>query len=299
MSENKFVTWKLPKEVSIDQFHGQPCLVGSSDDDEYPLTEAVGGAFDMIAKCQSQEDAIEFTKSWGFLYEKERLGALAEERPRFPVQLFLLWVDELLALAGLSSALRDAKVVAIAVVGETVALDKAIKRFWDCVDERDRLREILLPEWSRPDNELKGLYRDPLFGLLTVEEQRAFHGKFGPIAPRHSLKPFVERSVPETSEGYAAHLLAAMFSALPQLELVPVQTGPDRWKVVDIPGIYSLDQIILWDLRKRLDTILHQTCEACGKSFIPVRKHKRFCSNNCGTRMRMRKKRARDQLLTG
>lgn len=253
----------------------------------------------MIVKCQSEEDAVEFTKTWGFLYKKERLGALEEEPPVFPVKLFLLWVKELLALAGLSSALRDEDFHVGARVRETPALDKAIKRFWECVDERDRLREGLLPELARPDNELKGLYRDPLFGLLTVEEQRAFHSKFGPIAPRHSLRPFVERSLPEASRGYAAHVLAAMFNPLPPLELIPVQTGVDRWKVVDIPGIYSLDQIILWDLRKRLDTILHQICEGCGKSFIPVRKHKRFCSTNCGARVRMQRKRARDQLLTG
>jgi len=91
-----------------------------------------------------------------------------------------------------------------------------------------------------------------------------------------------------TPSGYASHLLANRLNI--PCHLVPVRFT-DRWELLEIPDIHSLQDAMLWTLRQRLTSIEYRICEGCQKGFVVKRRDQRFCSHNCGIKIRMRRMR--------
>ena len=275
---NPVPRWWRPHKVVVRNGH----LEASSEGSFYPLVDAVGGAFDMLADSSANKSDEEFVKfsvtfieTWGFLgLRYSPHGKVG----RYPLMEFKYRRNRVLALAYLASAFRKNERLNIAI-NQFWQSDRALREFQE---ERDAEWEARMIEWGWPPKE-------PPYYIYGVSDEMRIRMEAEGISRKqleherwcHWPKP--------PSRGYVTHLLAEQLQVPSELKAVE---SNGKWELAEIP-VQSVDHTILWTIRQRLDVIDYRICESCGHGFITRRSDQRFCTDGCGARIRMQKHRAK------
>lgn len=274
---NSVTVWWRPHKVGIQT----GILQGSFEGSFYPLADAVGGAFDMLADSSVTKTVEEFakfvqtfTKMWGFLVSDRRDGKT--RGCRFAELYYRR--NRLVALAYLASAFRNNK-----------DLDSAITHFWKSdkalrafQEEKEAKLEARMVEWGWPPKE------PPLYHYEFSDEMQIRMEEEGISRKQLEHEEWYHWPKPP-SRGYVAHVLAQELQVPSELRAVE---SNGKWEVVESP-IQSLEHAILWTIRQRLEVIDYRICKSCGHGFVAKRNDQRFCTDGCGARLRMQKHRAK------
>jgi hypothetical protein len=234
-------------------------LVAGGSETKYPLLSAAheGYALRAFVDAATTDEVCQFTKNWGFLHARLEEGRW----DRFPLKLFHFHRKHLLTLARLSSAVRSE------------------------VPGRKELAEALRAlKASQEDLESFVYRRQPSRSLdkSLRESERALSD---------------ERRRVSLAE-YAARALASELSGQQTLRPVKRSTRKGRhfWAFEEVPMAYSLEQVLRWTLRSQYRVLHYFLCESCGKGSMARRTDTRFCSPECGTRVRVQRLRKKRRL---
>lgn len=282
------MVWRKPHRVTIDDGY---LVADPSQEAAYPIFDAADGrALRALSDAHTDEGACAFTTRWGFLHARFEGG----QWDRFPLALFRLHRQYFLALVRLCEAVRtrphDRTEIGTALLALKTSRAARDTSLYPSPDARSDPLHAALQSFGITEGRT-------LEDSLTADEQA-----------------LVDQGVPTTElvmargEGrgtldlaeYAARTVASELGAglsLRSLRPVWCATGKGRqqgyWEFEDVPIMISLEQVLRWSVRSWFHVLHHYVCESCGREAIASRADERFCSEACGTRMRVARWRAR------
>jgi|SRR5262245_38590430 len=245
-------TWRKPNRVVVE---GEYLIANFAAARRYPLRDAVDGgrALKQFGEAADDDRAQAFTEAWGFLHNRYEDG----RADRYPLRLFHAKRQHLLALTQLMNALRTGRHLEDAVAALKEARATVHHATWGGPPRDDRLP-------LRP--ELRALVEAGIAPLVAAA--------------------FVERTRVTLPEA-AAQDLASELNIQHQFSIV--RNGRGRWITEDTPVVDCLDMALRWTLRAGFGRWHYRICESCGTPWIAGRSDSRFCTERCGTRLRVRR----------
>ena len=267
--------WRKSRHVTLD---GGYLVADVQQESLYPILEAAhdGRALQALSDAHTDDAVCEFTKNWGFLHARFEGG----RRDRFPLALFRAHQQFFLALARLCEAVRTRPYDREEITAALLALktsraerDAYLSANLSALTGERRLKESLTnAEQALADQGV------PIFVLL---------GAGGEGSGTIDLAEYAARTVASELSAGLQYCLRPMWRA----------TGKGRqdgyWTFEDIPIVFSLEQVLQWTFRSRYHVLHHYFCTGCGHEAISGRADVRFCSEACGTRVRVAQWRAR------
>lgn len=267
------VPWRRPTHVTLD---GAYLVADVKGEMTYELLRAAkdGRALQDLIDADTDEAVCQFTRRWGFLHTRFESG----RRDRFPLQLFRQHQQYFLALARLCKAVRTEP-------NDIEEITAALRVLTTSRDARTGCASAARIPTAGADR---------LADRLTDRERQLLTDQVVPV--QVLLEAHTEErdtsaiSIPE----YAARTIAFELSADLLSHLQPVRLSANKrqqrkrgsWIFKEVPILFTLEQVLRWTIRSRLDTLHHFFCASCGREQLGQRADQQYCNEKCAGRTR-------------
>ena len=284
--------WEKPAHVEIEGGY----LVAEFGSRTYPVDDAIkrARALQRLTRIETEEDARQFTADWGFFCR----GWGNEKKAVFPVQLFFLVRNRLVALARLASACHEGR--RSDVIEAKSEVGRAVEQlhdyyfyvcrtgpFYIIAADGPATPDPVSPEHVEHRRQLlrPDLFTEPASGDYWMTE-------LARIWSADLVADSDMSRLPRPAGAAPWETLAAELSV--HTELQAVKHGRE-WRLEERPPAFNLEVAIVWSIRSMQGVLHYRSCKSCQEPILASRRDKRYCHPDCGSRERVRNWRRKSQ----